>query len=66
MDLFAMSTLAGILMILGVIILLLVLMLGTWLLISVMYARTRGGAGRRKQHRPQAVGRAWRLWQGRS
>jgi uncharacterized membrane protein YphA (DoxX/SURF4 family) len=65
MELIAMSTLAGILVILGVIVALVALITAVWVLVAAIYTRTRGGAGRREEHRPQAVGRVWRLWQGR-
>jgi hypothetical protein len=65
MEPIAMSTLAGILVILGVLVVLAAMLSATWALISALYARTRGGAGRREQHRPQAAGRARRLWLGR-
>ena len=43
MGLIAMSTIAGMLVILGVIIVLLAMQLAGWVLISVRYSRTRGG-----------------------
>ena len=43
MGLIAMSTIAGMLVILGVIIVLLAMQLVGWVLISVRYSRTRGG-----------------------
>jgi uncharacterized membrane protein YphA (DoxX/SURF4 family) len=66
MELIAMSTLAGILVILGVIIALVATVTALWVFVAAVYSRTRGGAGRREEHRPEAVGRVWRIWQGRS
>jgi hypothetical protein len=65
MELIAMSTVAGILVILGVLILLLALLTGTWLLLAAAYERTRGGTGRRESHAPDRVGRVWRIWGAR-
>jgi hypothetical protein len=65
MDLIALSTLAGILVIVGCIVAVVVSLAILWAVIGAAYSRTRGGTGRREQHAPNRVGRVWRLWQDR-
>ena len=64
MEVFALSTGAGIAVILGCIALVVIALIVVGGGVTRMYDRTRGGAGRRRKQPPQRVGRIWRIWGG--